>query len=92
MLDERGVKSGVCKWTGMFLSSCDRDARAGQMYVLRISSNKKKRKPNRATLTPTKVRNRCWPPNVHHPYDVFPSPILRGITYKIEKSLKFFAL
>ncbi len=49
MLDERGVKSGVCKWTGMFLSSCDRDARAGQMYVLRISFNKKKRKPNRAT-------------------------------------------
>ena len=34
MLDERGVKSGVCKWTGMFLSSCDRDARAGQMSYL----------------------------------------------------------
>jgi hypothetical protein len=47
--------------------------------------------PNRATLTPTKV-GAGHPSDVHHPDDVFLfSPILRGITYKIKKSLKFFA-
>jgi len=46
---------------------------------------------NRATLTPTKV-GADHPSDVHHPDDVFLfSPILREITYKIKKSLKFFA-